>query len=163
VITITLLFIIFCIWQALKQDKPFVLDQQALYPVTYVTDGDTFKVKAEGKTITVRMLGINTPETVDPRKPSECYGHEASDETKQLLTGKNVRLKLNPHREVKDKYGRYLAYVYREDDLFINEELLKLGFAREYTVGRPYSMQKEFKDIEATAKEDKKGLWEACK
>ena len=157
-----LLFIAFCLWKAIASTQPFVLDQTRYYPVTYVVDGDTFKVQTNSKIITVRMLGINTPETVDPRKPQECYGPEASHETKELLTDKRVKLSLNPKREATDKYGRYLAYVYREDGLFINEFLLKKGFAREYTVGKPYSFQKEFKTIEALSQKEKRGLWGVC-
>ena len=56
------------------------IDENKLYPVVYVIDGDTFKVKIENKTITIRLLGVNTPETVDPRKTKECYGEEASKE-----------------------------------------------------------------------------------
>ena len=140
------------------------IDESKLYPVSYVNDGDTFKARVDSHEITIRMLGINTPETVDPRKPVECYGKEASDETKGLLSGRQVRLKLNPNREEKDKYGRYLAYVYRDDDLFVNESLLQNGFAREYTYSRstPYMFQKEFRDIEKTAKEKGRGLWESC-
>ncbi len=137
------------------------IDENQSYPVTYVTDGDTFKVKIGRHIETVRMLGIDTPETVDPRKPVQCYGKEASDETKSLLTGKTVRLKLNPNREEKDKYGRYLAYVYLGDK-FVNENLLEQGFAREYTYGTPYMFQKEFRGIEKMAKEAKEGLWGVC-
>ena len=138
------------------------IDPEDLYPVTYVTDGDTFKAKIGRHIVTVRMLGINTPESVDPRRQPECYGKEASDETKELLSGKQVRLKLNPDREEKDRYGRYLAYVYRDDGLFVNEALLKGGFAREYTYGKAYDLQKEFRDIEATAQGAKIGLWGSC-
>ena len=138
------------------------IDPTKLYQVTYVTDGDTFKVQVGRRVAIVRMLGIDTPETVDPRKPVQCYGKEASDETKGLLTNREVRLKLNPNREEKDKYGRYLAYVYRDDDIFVNEELLKGGYAKEYTYGKKYDFQKEFRDIEATAKEAKVGRWGAC-
>jgi len=153
-----------------------VIDPETYYPVTYVVDGDTFKVKVEsGNTkgggggseadahiITVRVLGINTPETVDPRKSVECYGPEASVEAKDLLNGRKVKLTFNPNRELKDKYGRYLAYVYRDDGLFYNEVMIKEGYAREYTYGSAYSMQGEFRDIEATAQKSKAGLWSAC-
>ena len=142
------------------------IDENKPYPVTHILDGDTFKAKIGSHIVTVRMLGIDTPETVDPRKPVQCFGKEASDETKSLLTGKNVRLKLNPSREEKDKYGRYLAYVYlqAEPEVFINEYLLENGYAREYTYSKsvPHMFQKEFKSIENTAKEGKKGLWGKC-
>jgi len=140
------------------------IDETKDYPISYVVDGDTFKAMVDGKEITVRMLGIDTPETVDPRKPVQCYGPEASTETKGLLTGHSVRLSLNPDREVKDMYGRYLAYVYRDDGMFVNEYLLENGFAREYTYtkSKPYSFQAEFREKEAGAQKEKKGLWGKC-
>ena len=138
------------------------IDPEKYYPVNYVVDGDTFRVDIASKIITVRVLGINTPEIVDPRKPVECYGPEASVEAKELLSGRKVRLTFNPNRELKDKYGRYLAYVYRDDGLFYNEAMLKDGYAREYTFGTPYSMQSEFRATEAVAQKAKLGLWNAC-
>ncbi|MCX6715859.1 MAG: thermonuclease family protein, partial [Candidatus Taylorbacteria bacterium] len=105
---------------------------------------------------------INTPETVDPRRPVECYGLEASNEAKGLLKGRMVRLVANPDRELKDKYGRYLLYVYRDDGLFVNKDLLRGGFAREYTYGKPYSKQAEFRKVEEKAKESSMGLWSKC-
>jgi micrococcal nuclease len=137
------------------------IDETEFYPVTYVKDGDTFDVKIGRKIVTVRMLGIDTPETVDPGKPEQCYGKEASDETKRLLTGKSVRLKLNPNREEKDRYGRYLAFVYL-DEVMVNQLLLEKGFAREYTFGKAYLYQREFRDVESQAKQGKKGLWGEC-
>jgi micrococcal nuclease len=98
---------------------------------------------------------------VDPRKTVQCYGKEASDHSKYVLSGKNVQLKLNPDREEKDKYGRYLAYVYLGEK-FVNESLLEDGFAREYTFGKPYMYQKEFRELEKVAKEEKRGMWGAC-
>jgi len=152
------------------------ISPDAYYPITYVVDGDTFKVDVGGsdesytkwsphltpKIITIRVLGINTPETVDPRKPVECYGSEASALAKDLLNGHKVKLIFNPNRELKDKYDRYLAYVYRDDGLFYNEIMIKEGFAREYTYGLAYSMQKEFRVAEALAQKNKLGLWGAC-
>lgn len=108
------------------------------------------------------MLGINTPETVDPRKKVQCYGPEASADTKSLLKHQKVRLTFSPDREMRDKYGRYLAYVYREDGMFVNEFLLENGFAKEYTVGKPYDLQSEFRAIEAKARQDRVGLWTVC-
>ena len=137
------------------------INENELYQVTQVQDGDTFKVKIGRHIETVRMLGIDTPETVDPRKPVQCYGKEASEKTKSLLTGQQVYLKLNPNREEKDKYGRYLAYVFL-GNTFVNELLLREGHAREYTFGTPYQHQKEFRDIEKEEKKAAKGLWAAC-
>jgi micrococcal nuclease len=137
------------------------IDENTPYLVTHVMDGDTFMVKVGRHEVTVRMLGIDTPETVDPRKTVQCYGKEASDHSKYVLSGKNVQLKLNPDRKEKDKYGRYLAYVYLGEK-FVNESLLEDGFAREYTFGKPYMYQKEFRELEKVAKEEKRGMWGAC-
>jgi micrococcal nuclease len=138
------------------------IDETKHYPVSYVVDGDTFKADIDGREITVRLLGINAPETVDPRKPVECFGPEASAEAKSLLNGRTVELRFNPNRERTDRYGRYLLYAYRDDGLFLNEDLIKNGFAKEYTVGTPYSFQAEFRKAEAEAKAAGKGLWKAC-
>jgi micrococcal nuclease len=137
------------------------IDENELYDVQEVKDGDTFTAMVGHHEITVRMLGIDTPETVDPRKPEQCYGKEASDQTKSLLSGKKVQLKLNPNREEKDRYGRYLAFVY-SGEIFLNKFLLQEGYAREYTFGKPYMHQKEFRDIEKEAKKAEKGLWGVC-
>jgi endonuclease YncB( thermonuclease family) len=138
------------------------IDPAKLYQVTDVVDGDTFKARIDGKEITVRMLGINTPEVVDPRKPVECFGPEASVETKSLLAGRKVKLALNPNREKTDIYNRLLAYAYRDDGLFINELLIQEGFAREYTVGKAYQYQSKFRNAENIAKTALKGLWGKC-
>jgi len=138
------------------------IDPEKTYKVTDVIDGDTLKVKIDGKEITVRMLGIDTPEILDPRKPIQCFGEEASSETKKLLENKEVRLELNPNREKTDKYDRLLAYVYSEDGLFINKYLLENGFAKEYTFDKSYLYQTEFRSIEKQAKSNLKGLWGKC-
>ncbi len=140
-----------------------IIDPQKLYPVVSVVDGDTIKTIIDGHSITVRLLGINTPEVVDPRKSVECFGPEASAETKTLLTGKSVILALNPNYEKVDIYGRLLAYAWL-DDLFVNEYLVKEGYAYEYTFNEknPYQYQSEFKADELVAKKESKGLWGKC-
>ena len=148
-----------------------IIDPDKTYLVSDVVDGDTIKVQVDGHEITVRLLGINTPEVLDPRKPVECYGPEASAETKSLLTGKSVSLALNPNYDRVDKYGRLLAYVRLIGDnstgsstQFLNELLVKEGYAREYTfdVKNPYQYQSLFKVDEIEAKQAKKGLWGKC-
>lgn len=143
--------------------RPEEVREDRYYKVAYVIDGDTFVADADGRDITVRMLGIDAPETVDPRKPPDCFGREASDATKALLSGRMVRFGVNKSRELKDRYGRYLLYVHRDGGLFVNEHLIREGFAREYTFGRPYSMQAGFRSIEKRAKEEMNGLWGICK
>lgn len=166
-----LLVVVFCVlfviilaifWPRIVRGE-IVIDENKYYGVTYVIDGDTFKVKIGWKEVTVRMLGIDTPETVDPRKPAQCYGKEASDESKKILIGQKVQMKLNPNREIKDKYGRYLVYVYLEDETFVNKYLLENGFAREYTFGKPYMMRDDFVATQNEAKQRGVGLWGFCK
>lgn len=130
-----------------------------LYKVSYVYDGDTIAIFYNGKQKIIRLLGIDTPETVDPRKPVQCFGEQASTKTKELLNNRSVTLVFNEKREQKDKYNRYLSYVYRDDGLDINKYLVEQGYAREYTYGKPYHRQKEFKKIERQAKEKSIGLW----
>jgi len=147
----------------IKRDKTVSIDPNAYYKVTNVIDGDTFQADINGKIITVRLLGINTPETVDPRKSVECYGPEASEQGKKLLTDALVKLEFNPNREKLDKYGRYLLYAYRKDGLFYNEFMIQNGYAYEYTFNKePYSMQNRFRKAEAAAKASDAGLWKAC-
>ncbi|MDE2037945.1 MAG: thermonuclease family protein [Patescibacteria group bacterium] len=143
-------------------EREVPIDPDADYRVSRVVDGDTFKAEVEGREITVRLLGVNTPETVDPRKAVECYGPEASAETKALLSGRSVRLAFSPEKEHRDRYGRYLLYAYRDDGLLINRSLIEEGYAREYTVGKAYSLHAAFRDAEAAAKAAGKGLWGAC-
>ena len=139
------------------------IDSQKLYKVEKVIDGDTVEVLIDQKIIMVRMLGIDTPETVDPRKPAQCFGKEASDKTKELLTGRSATLKGDKTQSIIDKYGRVLAYVYRDDGISINEYLLENGFAHEYTYGKAYQMKKDFKKLEKEASKNKRGLWgEKC-
>lgn len=130
-----------------------------LYTVTKVVDGDTLAISINGKAETIRLIGIDTPETVDPRTTVQCFGKEASDKTKELLTNKKVRIEKDPSQGEQDKYGRLLAYVFREDGLFVNKYLVENGYAREYTYDTAYKYQAEFKAAEATAKSQQRGLW----
>jgi micrococcal nuclease len=139
------------------------IEPEKEYRVERVLDGDTFEIKVDQKLVTIRMLGIDTPETVDPRKPAQCFGKEASDNTKKILEGQPVKLKIDKTKTFLDKYGRVLAYVYLEDGLFLNELLLGEGYAREYTYGKPYLLKKQFKKLEKEASKNKRGLWgEPC-
>ena len=133
--------------------------QYTYYSVTKVVDGDTITINLDGTSETIRLIGINTPETVDPRKPVECFGKQASDQAKTLLTEKKVRIEKDPTQGDRDKYGRLLAYVWRDDGLFFNESMIQQGYAYEYTYDKPYKYQTAFKADQATAKAQEKGLW----
>lgn len=133
--------------------------------VSRVVDGDTIDVTMpDGAKEKVRLLGINTPETVDPRKPVQCFGHEASDHTKALLTGQTVTLANDPSQDDRDKYDRLLRYVGLADGTDINLALVRDGYAHEYTYDRPYARQAAYRAAEADARAAGRGLWnpQAC-
>ena len=127
------------------------------YKVVRVIDGDTIEIEGGQK---VRYIGIDTPETVDPRKPVQCFGLEASKKNKELVEGKTVRLE----KDVTDRdlYKRLLRYVWLAESL-INLELVKQGFANSVTFPPDIKYQKEFLAAEKEAQENNRGLWSTCK
>ena len=129
------------------------------YQVTRVVDGDTVKVNINGQEETLRLIGINTPETVDPRKPVECFGVEASNKAKELLTGKSVKLEADASQGERDYYGRLLMYVFLPDGTNFNKLMISDGYAYEYTYNKPYKYQSEFKQAQKLAQDNKRGLW----
>ncbi len=125
--------------------------------VIRVVDGDTVEVRFNnGATAKVRLIGVNTPETVHPNKPVEKYGKEASNYTKKRLTNQNVVLEFDVG--IKDKYGRLLAYVWLGKELY-NETLVKEGYARVMTIQPNVKYQERFIKAERAARQAKKGLW----
>lgn len=130
-----------------------------LHEVVKVVDGDTIDVDIRGQKERVRLIGINTPETVDPRKPVECFGRKASDRAKELLDGERVSLENDPSQGERDKYGRLLRYVFLENGLNFNLKMIEDGYAYEYTYDGPYKYQAEFKSAQKYAEENKLGLW----
>ena len=138
----------------MEQAKPV-----ELFEVVSVTDGDTIKVNINGKTETLRLIGMDTPETVDPRTPVQCFGKEASNKAKETLSGKKVRLESDPTQGELDKYNRLLRYVFLEDGTSYNKMMIEEGFAHEYTYNTPYKYQTEYKEAETRAREGKKGFW----
>ena len=116
-------------------------------------------MRINDETEKVRLIGLNTQETVDPRKPVECFGKEASAEAKRILTDQSVRLETDPSQDKYDKYGRLLAYVFLSDGTNFNQSMIANGYGYEYTYSLPYIYQKEFKQAEKYARENKRGLW----
>ena len=126
------------------------------YVVLSVVDGDTIKIRAGGVEQSVRLLGVDTPETVHPDIPPEPYGAEATEFTKRLLRGEKVVLRYG--RKMRDRYGRLLAFVYRgSDDLFVNLEIIRRGFGRVY--GDDFPDRKQFLKAQREAQAAKKGIW----
>ncbi len=99
------------------------------YRVIGVDDGDTFEVSMDGVKETIRLVGVDTPETHHPSKPVQCYGLEASDYTEELIGGKQIRLKSDTKQPNRDKYGRLLRYAYLQDGRELNELLVSKGYA----------------------------------
>jgi len=130
-----------------------------LYPVVKVVDGDTFSVDIDGVVQTIRLIGLDTPETVHPSKPVECFGQEASNKAKQILSGQKVELEQDPTQGELDKYGRLLAYTYLENGTLFNKMMIEEGYGFEYTYNIPYKYQSEFQLAEDQARILKKGLW----
>lgn len=124
--------------------------------VTRVVDGDTIEVSLNGKTEKVRLIGVDTPETVHPTKGVEPYGKEASDFTKTQLNGQTVSLEFDVQE--RDHYGRLLAYVWLGDKLF-NEVLAKEGYAQVATYPPNVKYVDRFTASQKEAWENNRGLW----
>lgn len=129
--------------------------------VLRVIDGDTIEIEGGQK---VRYIGIDTPETVDPRRPVGCFGKEASEENKSLVEGKNVTLVKDVSDT--DKFGRLLRYVYISTEggnaIFVNDHLVRSGFARASTYQPDVKYTDRFLHAEKEARENGRGLWQKC-
>lgn len=134
-----------------------------LVKVTRVVDGDTIEIEGGQK---VRYIGINTPETVDPRKPIECFGSESSQKNKELVEGKTIRLEKDVSET--DKYGRLLRYVYLSpenigsDQIFVNDHLIRQGFAHASSYPPDIKYQEQFASAQEEAMSKNIGLWSVC-
>lgn len=126
--------------------------------VARVIDGDTFEIINKGKSERVRLIGVDTPETVKPNSEVQPFGPEASSFTKKMIEGKMVRLEFDVQE--RDKYGRLLAYVYLEDGTLLNSRLLEEGMATIMTVPPNVRMADTFLGIQKKAQKQKKGIWQ---
>jgi micrococcal nuclease len=132
-----------------------------LRKIVRVVDGDTIVVSPNEK---VRLIGVDTPETVHPKKPVACFGREAKQFTRDAVEGKTIRLVLdnvNTKRRHKDRYGRTLAYAYLADGTMLNAELIRQGYAHAYT-RFPFRYLVEFRELERAARAEALGLWSSC-
>jgi endonuclease YncB( thermonuclease family) len=134
--------------------------------VTKVADGDTITVETQGRSTPVRLIGVDTPETVAPNQPIGCFGKRASEYTKNILGDRLVRLEIPRIGDSEDAYGRTLAYVYLNTDRdgsyehLFNEDLLELGLAR--TTDFSHEHRREFERLREDAEARDAGLWGAC-
>jgi endonuclease YncB( thermonuclease family) len=130
--------------------------------VVRVVDGDTVDVQfGELGTERLRLIGIDTPEVVDPRKPVQCFGREASAHAHDLLDGQVVSVELDASQGERDVYGRLLAYVWLADGRNFGEVMIADGFAHEYTYDQPYVHLDAFRVAQEGAIANQLGLWSA--
>jgi micrococcal nuclease len=128
--------------------------------VTRVVDGDTIRVEVDGEEFRVRYIGIDTPETVDPRRPVQCFGQEASERNRQLVEGKVVGLEKDVSET--DDFDRLLRYVWVEDTS-VNAALVEEGFALANTYPPDVRYADLFVSLQTQARENSRGLWgEVC-
>lgn len=126
--------------------------------VISVVDGDTFKIMYEGKEEKVRLIGIDTPESVHPDKSKNTeYGIQVSNYVKELIEEKEVKLEFDVSQ--RDKYGRLLAYVYLENNEMLNEKLLKEGYAKISTYPPNVKYVEQFTKIQEESRRNEVGLW----
>lgn len=135
--------------------------QPGTYRVTEFADGDTISVDMNGKNERIRFIGVDTPETHDPRKPVQCFGVAAAAFTKNLIGTNNVRLETDPTNTNRDRYNRLLRYVYLPDNTLVNAEIIKQGYGFAYT-GFPFTKSDEFIGYQLAARLGNKGLWSQC-
>ena len=127
--------------------------------VSYVVDGDTLDVVADGQTLRLRLIGVDTPETVDPRKPVQCFGVEAATRTRVLVEGASVWLEDDLAQGDKDVYGRLLRYVWLADGSLLNLSLVLDGYGIESAFGARYKYQDVFVQAQQLARGALRGLW----
>lgn len=132
---------------------------EATVRVSRVVDGDTIEVRLGERSEDVRLIGVDTPETVKPDTPVQCFGERASHFTKRRLTGRQVRLVFGVER--RDVYGRLLAYVYL-DGHFFNSTLVRRGLARSLTIPPNDRFAPRIRHLELIAARAGRGLWGAC-
>ncbi|HEX6800952.1 MAG TPA: thermonuclease family protein [Candidatus Binatia bacterium] len=132
-----------------------------LRKVIRVVDGDTIVLSPNEK---VRLIGVDTPETVHPKKAAACFGKEAKQFTRDAVEGKTIRLvldKVNTKRRHKDRHGRTLAYAYLADGIMLNRELIRRGYAPA-EIRFPFRYRAEFRELEHQALIQTVGLWSSC-
>ncbi len=132
--------------------------QPGYYKVSYVHDGDTISVRMDGRDEKVRMIGVDTPETIKPNSPVECYGVAASNYLKKLLTNTSVRLEADPINQNRDRYDRLLRYVYTQDDVLVNKSIIQQGYGFAY-LSFPFTKAEEFRLAQADARTQNRGVW----
>lgn len=134
------------------------LQQPGYYKVTKVVDGDTIEINMDGAIERVRLIGIDTPETMEPDAPVECFGEIASNFAHKLMDDQVVRLEADPDNTNRDRYDRLLRYVYLPDGTFVNAEIIKQGYGFAYLIF-PFTKSAEFAKYQDEASQASTGVW----
>ncbi|MCA9301440.1 thermonuclease family protein [Candidatus Nomurabacteria bacterium] len=142
-------------------EQKIIQNTPGLYTVTKFDDGDTIQVDMEGKKETVRFIGVDTPETHDPRKPIQCFGKAASNFTKSTIDQNRVRLESDPTGSNRDRYQRLLRYVYLPDGTLVNLKIIAEGYGFTVTAF-PFTKMEEFRLAQKNARIQNIGLWSKC-
>lgn len=128
-----------------------------------VIDGDTIVAQVDGRAERIRYIGVDTPETVKPNAPVQCFGPQAHDLNARLVGREGAQLTLRFDRELRDRYGRLLAYVFRTGDgLFVNARLIQVGAARTLAISPNTSHAAQLSELQHAARSAGRGLWGAC-
>lgn len=143
--------------------EPFRPGGTASARLVRVIDGDTIVARVGGRDERVRYIGMDTPETVKPNTPVQCWGPQAHDLNARLLGAPGTPLTLRFDRELRDRYRRLLAYVYRaRDGLFVNAQLVAAGAARTLAIAPNTSDATQLGVLQQSARSAGRGLWGAC-
>jgi micrococcal nuclease len=127
--------------------------------VERVVDGDTIVVRIDGRAERVRYIGVDTPESVKPGVRVQCFAKAATAENRRLVLGRAVRLEYDA--EARDRYGRLLAYVWR-DDVLVNAELVRLGYGKPLEIAPNLAHAAELRRLASGARRAGRGLWSRC-
>jgi micrococcal nuclease len=149
-------------WLDGHDEAPFTAGGSASARLERVIDGDTIVAQVDGREERVRYIGIDTPETVKPDTPVQCFGPQAHDLNARLLGAAGAPLTLRFDRELRDRYGRLLAYVFRTDGLFVNARLIAAGAARTLAISPNTARAAQLSSLQHDARAAGRGLWGAC-
>lgn len=144
-----------------SQQVQHVAPPAGTYRVISTEDGDTITVDMDGTKERVRFIGVDTPETQDPRKPVQCFGKAASEYTRNLIGQNPVKLEADPTNTNRDRYNRLLRYIYLPDGTLVNAKIIEDGYGFAYT-SFPFIKLEEFRALQKEAREQNRGLWSSC-